>query len=119
MGGNRGVLPLKKEKEESHIILEYKYIASGHLKCDSFSYPLPLSAFLFASPSQIIQFVCKRIVIEPRRSSQIMHTNTVEEDGYSNLNHLPQHPARHYMSLNINQGRTDTSYLNFLCYGRQ
>nr|XP_009931703.1 PREDICTED: C-type lectin domain family 1 member B-like [Opisthocomus hoazin] len=34
-----------------------------------------------------------------------MHTNTVEEDGYSNLNHLPQHPARHYMSLNINQGR--------------
>ncbi|NXT44251.1 CLC1B protein, partial [Pelecanoides urinatrix] len=48
----------------------------------------------------------KRIVIEPRMSSQIMHMNTEEEDGYTNLNHLPQHPARHYMSLNINQGRS-------------
>ncbi|NWH45642.1 CLC1B protein, partial [Fregata magnificens] len=48
----------------------------------------------------------KRIVIEPRMSSQIMHMNTEEEDGYSNLNHLPQHPARDYMSLNINQGRS-------------
>ncbi|KAM9639345.1 uncharacterized protein ACIBXB_013844 isoform 4-T4 [Morphnus guianensis] len=37
-------------------------------------------------------------------SSQIMHRNTEEEDGYSN--HRPQHPARHYMSLNINQGRS-------------
>ncbi|KAK4830345.1 hypothetical protein QYF61_010109 [Mycteria americana] len=37
-------------------------------------------------------------------SSQIMHTNTEEEDGYSHLNHLPQDPARHYMSLNINKG---------------
>ncbi|XP_009485792.1 C-type lectin domain family 1 member B-like [Pelecanus crispus] len=39
-------------------------------------------------------------------SSQIMHTNTEEEDGYSNLNHLPQHPARHYMSLNISKGHS-------------
>ncbi|NXS46643.1 CLC1B protein, partial [Balaeniceps rex] len=48
----------------------------------------------------------KRIVTEPRMSSQIMHTNTEEEDGYSHLNHLPQQPARHYMSLNINKGRS-------------
>ncbi|NXL52097.1 CLC1B protein, partial [Podilymbus podiceps] len=46
----------------------------------------------------------KRIVIELQMSSQTMHTNTEEEDGYSNLNHLPHHPARHYMSLNINHG---------------
>ncbi|XP_065483977.1 C-type lectin domain family 1 member B-like [Caloenas nicobarica] len=39
-------------------------------------------------------------------SFQIMHTNIEEEDGYTNLNHLPQHPTRHYMSLNINQGRS-------------
>ncbi|XP_009870811.1 PREDICTED: C-type lectin domain family 1 member B-like [Apaloderma vittatum] len=39
-------------------------------------------------------------------SSQIMHMNTEDEDGYSNLNHLPQHPTRHYMSLNINQGHS-------------
>ncbi|NXN36464.1 CLC1B protein, partial [Rhinoptilus africanus] len=43
---------------------------------------------------------------EPRRSSQTMHTNREEEDGYSHLNHPSQHPARHYMSLNINQGRS-------------
>lgn len=61
----------------------------------------------------------KRIVIEPRMSSQIMHTNPEEEDGYSNLNHLPQHTASHYMSLNINQGTTDACSLNFLRYGRQ
>ncbi|XP_049678238.1 C-type lectin domain family 1 member B-like, partial [Accipiter gentilis] len=48
----------------------------------------------------------KRIVTEPQISSQIMHRNTEEEDGYSNLNHPPQHPARHYMSLNINQGHS-------------
>ncbi|XP_040451660.1 natural killer cells antigen CD94-like [Falco naumanni] len=39
-------------------------------------------------------------------SSQIMHTNIDEEDGYSKLNHVTQHPARHYMSLNINQGHS-------------
>ncbi|XP_009960170.1 PREDICTED: C-type lectin domain family 1 member A-like [Leptosomus discolor] len=39
-------------------------------------------------------------------SSQVMHMNTEEEDGYSNLNHSPQHSARRYMSLNINQGRS-------------
>ncbi|XP_074681405.1 C-type lectin domain family 1 member B-like isoform X2 [Strix aluco] len=39
-------------------------------------------------------------------SSQIMHMNTEEENGYSDLNHLPQHPARHYMSLNINRGHS-------------
>ncbi|NXN68991.1 CLC1B protein, partial [Himantopus himantopus] len=47
-----------------------------------------------------------RIVIEPRMSSQVIHMNTEEEDGYSHLHPLPQHPARHYMSLNINQGRS-------------
>ncbi|NXI58160.1 CLC1B protein, partial [Chloroceryle aenea] len=46
-----------------------------------------------------------RIITEPRMSSQIMYMNTEEEDGYSNLNHLPQHSDRHYMSLNICQGR--------------
>ncbi|XP_010117271.1 PREDICTED: C-type lectin domain family 1 member B-like [Chlamydotis macqueenii] len=35
-----------------------------------------------------------------------MHTNTEEEDGYSKLNQLPQHPARHYMSLNINKDKS-------------
>ncbi|XP_009708227.1 PREDICTED: C-type lectin domain family 1 member B-like [Cariama cristata] len=39
-------------------------------------------------------------------SSQIMHMNTEEENGYSTLNYLPQHPDRHYMSLNIDQGRS-------------
>ncbi|XP_005012738.1 C-type lectin domain family 1 member B-like isoform X2 [Anas platyrhynchos] len=38
-------------------------------------------------------------------SFQILNMNT-EEDGYSNLNHLPQHPSRHYMSVNVNQGRS-------------
>ncbi|XP_035170347.1 natural killer cells antigen CD94-like [Oxyura jamaicensis] len=38
-------------------------------------------------------------------SSQILNMNT-EEDGYSHLNHLPQHPSRHYMSVNVNQGQS-------------
>ncbi|NXK16278.1 CLC1B protein, partial [Arenaria interpres] len=48
----------------------------------------------------------KRTITEPQMSSGIMHMNTEEEDGYSHLNHPPQHPVRHYMSLNINQGRS-------------
>ncbi|NXF66057.1 CLC1B protein, partial [Ciccaba nigrolineata] len=48
----------------------------------------------------------ERIIIESGMSSQIMHMNTEEENGYSDLNHLPQHPARHYMSLNINRGHS-------------
>lgn len=54
----------------------------------------------------------KRIIIEPQMSFQILNMNT-EEDGYSNLNHLPQHPSRHYMSVNVNQGMTDTCSWTF------
>ncbi|NXD82141.1 CLC1B protein, partial [Halcyon senegalensis] len=45
-----------------------------------------------------------RIITEPRMCSQIMPINTEEEEGYSNLNRLPQRSARHCMSLNICQG---------------
>ncbi|NXX84412.1 CLC1B protein, partial [Urocolius indicus] len=48
----------------------------------------------------------KKIAIESQMSSQTMYPSTEEEDGYSNLNHLPQRPARHCMSLNINEGRS-------------
>ncbi|NXJ98390.1 CLC1B protein, partial [Corythaixoides concolor] len=69
--------------------------------------PIP-SLLLFFSPllHKSFSLSFKRIVFEPRVSSQTMQTNTEEEDGYSHLNHLPRHPARHYMSLNINQGRS-------------
>ncbi|NXI67906.1 CLC1B protein, partial [Anseranas semipalmata] len=63
-----------------------------------------LFSFLLLHKTFSLSF--KRIITEPRISSQMLNMNTEEEDRYSHLNHLPQHPSRHYMSLNINQGRS-------------
>ncbi|NXD68714.1 CLC1B protein, partial [Eolophus roseicapillus] len=68
--------------------------------------PTLLLLFLLLLRHKSFSLSFKRIITEPRMSSQMMPMNTDEESGYANLNHLPQHPASHYMSLNINKGHS-------------